>query len=150
MEENELFQQPEASMFDVTISPSVAYSLKETCRWAALFAYIAGSLIILLALSFIVGWGGTVLRLPLFDSGYGSGFALGFIIAMVIIFGICIGLLVLLLIFSRKVKTGFQMRNLQMIEDGMASLKFYFTISGALAALFLAIGLFGILVLILR
>lgn len=141
MEENDLLQ-PEASMFDVTISPSVAYSLKETCRWAALFAYIAGSLLLIVILAFAVGWS-YVSRLPLFDQF--GGYAAGLVAGMVIVFGICLGLLALLLVFCRKVKKGLEIHNLQMVEEGTASLKLYFTISGALSALLLAFGVLGLI-----
>jgi len=148
MEENELFQQPEASVFDVTISPSVAYSLRETCRWAALFAYIAGGLLLLIALCFAVGWG-AYLRLPLFSADYGSGYALGFTIAWVVIFGLAIGFLTLLVLFSRRVKSGLATRNLQMVEDGVGSLKYYFTISGIFGILALALTVFNLIVYML-
>lgn len=144
MEENELSPQPEPSVFDITISPSVAYSLKETCRWAALFAYICGGAIILFAIAVMVGLG-NYMRLPLFgSSAYDSGYAIGFMVTMVIIFGLTLGFLTLLVLFSRRVKTGLETHNLQMVEDGVGSLKLYFTISGIfgiLAAVFTFLGI---------
>lgn len=149
MEENELSPQPELSVFDITITPSVAYSLKETCRWAALFAYICGGAIILVVIAVLVGLG-AYLRLPLFDtSAYGSGYAVGFTIAMVIVFGLALGFLTLLVLFSRRVKKGLETHNLQMVEDGVGSLKLYFTISGIFGILALAMTAFNLIVYIL-
>lgn len=142
MEQNEFLSaqqsQPESeSVFDLSLSPSIAYSLKETCRWASIFAYICLGVLVLLLLFALVAWAtmSNVLY-SAYGGEYGSyGALMG--VVFVVIFGIYGTLLALLLRFSIQVKRGFIERNLRKIETGVASLKFYFVTSGILSAVFL-------------
>jgi len=146
MEENQL-SQPEASVFDITISPSVAYSLKETCRWAALLVYITGSLLVLFLLGMAVGWSYIErVILPLYSQSalYGA-IATGLAVVMFLVLAISGTLLTLLYLFTLKVKKGLRERDLQMVESGVASLKFYFAASGVLGGIFLVLGLINVI-----
>ncbi len=140
MEENEQEQQTE-SMFDISISPSVIHSLRETCRWARIFVYISGSLIILCVLLFLFGW-------SLVDSAFYRVYGeLESIIvgAAVVVAVVYIFFMALLFNFTMKVKKGIDEWNIQKIEQGISSLKLYFLLSGILGALYLVLGAITIL-----
>lgn len=139
MDENEVQQSD--SLFDITVSQSVEYSLKQTSRWAALFAYISIGLILFSLLCLTLAWS---FFERLFLTAYGNtgvlgGVASGIVVIILVVVAVCIFMLALLLMFSNRVKKGLAEKNLPLLEDSVASLKLYFTISGILGGLFIVL-----------
>ncbi|HWB24631.1 MAG TPA: hypothetical protein VG738_04085 [Chitinophagaceae bacterium] len=125
MEEIEQEGLLDESMFDVNMSPSVIYSLSETCRWARRLVYIAAGAILAILIIYIADWEALSRQLYLENE------TASMILIIIAIFfgGVYIAFLALLFIFSGRVKEGLQQKDLQKVEHGFMSLKVYFIIS---------------------
>jgi hypothetical protein len=141
MEENITEEQEESlSVFDVTMSSSVIYSLNETCRWARLLVYISGGAIVAGMLLVFFNWD------EVSRSAYSADNAISLIIwgFFTLFCLVYITFLVLLFIFSIKVKAGLAEKNIQKIEKGITSLKAYFILSALLGIYFIISFLYAI------
>ena len=141
MEENMEDQQQEdvLSVFDVTMSPSVIYSLKETCRWARLLVYISGGAIAAGLLLIFFNWS------DFSRSFYSTNSTMSYVLwgVALLICIIYLTFLVLLFVFSIKVKTGLDEKDITRVEHGIASLKVYFILSTLLSGYFIISFLFS-------
>jgi len=141
MEQNEFLspgqshlQQESQFLLDLSITPSVEYSLLQICKWASLLVYISAGLLLLGCVWLFAAW--NILKV-LFFGGLTTG--PGIVGVVVVIVAICVlvwaGFLGLLLNCSIKVKAGLAQQNIHKVQQGAASLKAYFIASGILGIL---------------
>ncbi len=129
----------DSSFFDLNISDSVIYSLQQTCRWALFLAYVSGIGIVLGFLCLSFAWSYVDRLLYQAYGGGSENILFGAIMFVMLIYAAFVSLL---FTFAYKIKQGVMERNMQKIEQGVASMKFYFIISGIFGMLSILFSLF--------
>lgn len=140
MKENISEEQERLSVFDVTMSASIIYSLRETCRWARLLVYISGGAIVAGVLLVFFNWD-EISRGAYSPDNMRTLVVIGVYTVFCLTY---ITFLILLFIFSFKVKAGLDEKDIQKVESGIASLKIYFILSALLGMYFIINFLYGV------
>ena len=133
MEENTNLEE---SFFDLHISEGLQWSLTQAAKWARLIAFFASG-IMLLVLAYLV----ILFQMPQVAANGLITYTIIALIAVLAVIGCIIGMLIN---FASKIKRGISEQDIESVEKGMASLKFYFVIAGILYIIFILFFILGL------
>ncbi len=128
------------SLFDITISESVIYSFEQICKWVFFQLYVVGGSIVLGVLIALLD-SDSIERSLYSKFGEYTYYVAGTFVIVIIIYCAFLGLL---FNFALKVKKGMAKQDVQKVEQGVASLKIYFILSGIGGMLYILTLVFGV------
>ena len=133
---------------ELRIESETAGYLVETSKWAKFIAitfFIVTGLVILFFLSYSSALSGLYTRRSYsYGSDYEQGFFIGMVIVMILVVVIVGVTYYFLLNFANKMRSGVDTENIELVNNGLRSLKIHFVIIGILLILGVLVALYNI------